>query len=48
MVALDGKHRPRLVLKTIELTQRQFDRVDQAFAYDEGEGGGRSVAWLLA
>ena len=44
MVALDGKNRPRLVLKTIELTQRQFDQVDEAFAYDEG-GGDRSLAY---
>jgi uncharacterized protein YhfF len=36
MVALDGKNRPRVVLKTIELTQRR--QVDEAFAYDEGEG----------
>ena len=27
MVALDGKKRPRVVLKTIELTERQFDHV---------------------
>jgi len=46
MVALDGKNRPRLVLKTIELTQRQFDQVDEAFAYDEGEGeGDRTLAY---
>jgi uncharacterized protein YhfF len=44
MVALDGKNRPRLVLKTIELTQRQFDQVDEAFAHDEGEGD-RSLAY---
>jgi uncharacterized protein YhfF len=44
MVALDGKNRPRVVLKTIELTQRQFDQVDEAFAYDEGEGD-RSLAY---
>jgi|SRR6476620_9634314 uncharacterized protein YhfF len=44
MVALDGKRRPRVVLKTSELTQRQFDQVDGAFAYDEGEGD-RSLAY---
>ena len=44
MVGLDGKNRPRVVLKTIELTQRQFDQVDEAFAYDEGEGD-RSLAY---
>jgi len=44
MVALGGKNRPRVVLKTIELTQRRFDQVDEAFAYDEGEGD-RSLAY---
>jgi len=44
MVALDGKNRSRVVLKTIELTQRKFDQVDEAFAYDEGEGD-RSLAY---
>ena len=33
-----------VVLKTIELTQHQFDQVDEAFAYDEGEGD-RSLAY---
>jgi uncharacterized protein YhfF len=42
MVALDGRNRPRIVLKTIELTQCQFDQVDEAFAYDEGEAIGHS------
>src|SRR3954452_21515161 len=44
MVALDGKNRARAVLKTNELTQRRFDQVDEAFAYDEGEGD-RSLAY---
>jgi uncharacterized protein YhfF len=38
MVALDGKGRPRVVLTTRELVQRQFSDVDDDFAYDEGEG----------
>jgi uncharacterized protein YhfF len=38
MVALDGAGRPRAVLQTLELTQRRFDEVDAAFAFDEGEG----------
>src|SRR5215212_1510274 len=29
MVALDGENRARVVLKTIELTQHQFDQVDE-------------------
>ena len=38
MVVLDGQGAPKAVLKTIELTKRGFDEVDEAFAYDEGEG----------
>ncbi|MGB6398980.1 MAG: ASCH domain-containing protein [Bradyrhizobium sp.] len=38
MVVLDGQGAPKAVLKTIELTKRRFDEVDEAFAYDEGEG----------
>jgi uncharacterized protein YhfF len=44
MVALDGKRRPRVVLTTKSLVQRQFDDVDGQFAYDEGEGD-RSLAY---
>jgi hypothetical protein len=38
MVVLDGQGVPGAVLKTIELTKRRFDEVDEAFAYDQGEG----------
>ena len=48
MVALDGKNRPRVVLKTIELTRRQFEQVDEAFAYDEGEGDRSLTYWREA
>ena len=44
MVALDGAGRPRAVLRTVELVQRRFDEVDEAFAFDEGEGD-RSLAY---
>ena len=44
MVALDGKRRPRVILRTVELVQRRFDDVDEQFAYDEGEGD-RSLAY---
>jgi uncharacterized protein YhfF len=37
MVVLDGQGAPKAVVKTIELTKRRFDEVDDAFAYDEGE-----------
>jgi uncharacterized protein YhfF len=32
MVVLDGQGVPKAVLKTIELTKRRFDEVDEAFA----------------
>lgn len=38
MVVLDGQGVPKAVLRTVELTQRRFDEVDEAFAHDEGEG----------
>jgi uncharacterized protein YhfF len=44
MVACDGAGGPRAVLQTLELTQRRFDEVDAAFAFDEGEGD-RSLAY---
>jgi uncharacterized protein YhfF len=48
MVVLDGQGVPRAVLKTIELTKRSFDEVDEAFAYDEGEGDRSLQFWRLA
>ena len=48
MVVLDGQGVPRAVLKTIELTKRSFDEVDEAFAYDEGEGDRSLQYWRLA
>lgn len=38
MVVLDGNGVPKAVLRTVELTQRRFDEVDEDFAHDEGEG----------
>ena len=38
MVVLDGQGVPKPSWKTIELTRRRFDEVDETFAYDEGEG----------
>ncbi len=44
-VALDGKGRPRAVLETIELAQKQFDQVNADFAADEGEGDLSLAYW---
>ena len=48
MVALDSAKRPRAVLRTVELVQRRFDEVDEAFAYDEGEGDRSLAFWREA
>jgi uncharacterized protein YhfF len=48
MVVLDGQGTPKAVLKTIELTKRRFDEVDEAFAYDEGEGDRSLRYWREA
>ena len=48
MVVLDGQGVPKAVLKTIELTKRRFDHVDEAFAYDEGEGDRSLQYWREA
>jgi uncharacterized protein YhfF len=47
-VMLDGSGCPAAVLETIELTRRRFDRVDAAFAYDEGEGDRTLEYWREA
>ena len=48
MVVLDGQGVPRAVVKTVELTKRRFDEVDDAFAYDEGEGDRSLQYWREA
>lgn len=45
MVVLDGQGVPKAVVKTIELTKRRFEEVDEAFAYDEGEGDRSLQYW---
>jgi uncharacterized protein YhfF len=36
------------VIETIELTQRRFDEVDEAFAFDEGEDDRTLASWRRA
>jgi uncharacterized protein YhfF len=38
MVMLNGSGTPAAVLETVELKTRRFGEVDEAFAFDEGEG----------
>lgn len=48
MVVLSGSGRPLAVIETVELTQRPFNEVDAAFAYDEGEGDRTLAYWREA
>ena len=44
-IVLDGKKRPVCAIETIELTERRFDEIDEAFAFDEGEGDRTLASW---
>lgn len=46
-VATDGAGRPRAILRTTEVRVGPLSSVDDAFAWDEGEGD-RTRAWWLA
>ena len=48
MVAKDAAGASRAVLETVELSQRRFDQVDAAFAYDEGEDDRTLESWRAA
>jgi uncharacterized protein YhfF len=48
MVMRDGSACPRAIVETIELTQRRFSEVDEAFAFDEGEGDRTLAFWRTA
>src|SRR6516164_5055870 len=47
-VVLDGSGVPIAVIEKIELTQRRFDEVDAAFAFEEGEGDRTLAFWRRA
>jgi uncharacterized protein YhfF len=47
-VVLDGGGVPIAVIETVELTQRRFDEVDAAFAFEEGEGDRALASWRRA
>ncbi len=48
MVMLDGAGHPRAILATVELVQRRFSEIDEAFAFDEGEGDRTLTYWRAA
>ena len=44
-VVRDGSGTPVAVIETTKLTQRRFDKVDAAFAFEEGEGDCTLAFW---
>jgi len=48
MVMLDGSGKALAVLEIVELFLRQFNEVDAAFAFDEGEGDRSLACWRQA
>ena len=44
-MVLDGQGRPAALIETLEVTIRRFDEMDEAFAYDEGEGFRTLADW---
>jgi uncharacterized protein YhfF len=44
----DGEGRPRLIWRTTEVTIKPLSEVDEAFAWDEGEGNRTRDWWLDA
>jgi uncharacterized protein YhfF len=47
-VVRDGSGVPVAVIETTELTQRRFDEIDAAFAFDEGEDDRTLASWRRA
>ena len=45
---LDGEGRPRFIWRTTEVTIKPLPQVDEAFAWDEGEGDRTRDWWLDA
>jgi uncharacterized protein YhfF len=48
VMMLDGKGRPRFIWRTTEVTIKPLSQVDDAFAWDEGEGDRTRNWWLAA
>jgi len=48
VMMLDGKRRPRFIWRTTEVTIKPLSQVDDAFAWDEGEGDRTRYWWLAA
>jgi uncharacterized protein YhfF len=48
VIMLDGEERPRFIWRTTEVTIKPLSQVDEAFAWDEGEGDRTREWWLAA
>jgi len=48
VIMLDGKGRPRFIWRTTDVTIKPLSQVDEAFAWDEGEGDRTREWWLDA
>ncbi len=46
VVVIDGKGAPRCIWRTTEVTVKPLIEVDDAFAWDEGEGDRTRAGWL--
>lgn len=48
LVVLDGDGRPAAIVRTTHVELRHFNEIDDAFAFDAGEGDMTLVWWLTA
>ena len=48
LVVLDGEGRPRAIVRTTHVEKRLFNQVDDAFAFESGEGDLSLRWWLTA
>jgi uncharacterized protein YhfF len=48
VLMLDGESRPRFIWRTTQATIKSLSQVDEAFAWDEGEGDRTRDWWLDA
>jgi uncharacterized protein YhfF len=47
VIMLDGEGRPRFIWRTTEVTVKPLSQVDEAFAWNEGEGDRTRVWWPM-
>jgi uncharacterized protein YhfF len=47
-VVLDGRGQPLCIIETLEVTVKSYNKVDESFAFDEGEGNKSLKYWREA